>query len=182
LVVFATRRTYVSPPPRKAMRLQRYAFLCLGLAINWLVEALRPVTRLLQLVPAATSSKSSLLRSVSSLLLGGSSSSAESKGKSGSVFPLSWLFSSNDVSKQAQEIVRGVNAAAASSRSRLPPSSVEVQVQEMNQYESLSGMGNMQQETTRKSIVVGYMDVDLYASVRGRRGTSIGQRDIWSRD
>jgi hypothetical protein len=100
------------------------------------------------------------------------------------VFPLSWLFSSNDVSKQAQEIVRGVNAAAA--RNGFSPSSVEVQVQEMNQYESLSGMGNTQQ-AMRKSIVVGYMDVDLYASVRGRRGPSGAiyaglQRDILSRD
>ena len=159
-------------------------FLCLGLAINWVVEALRPVTRLLQLVPTATGSKSSLLRSVSSLLLGGSSSSSGSKSQSSSgssVFPLSWLFSSNDVSKQAQEIVRGVNAAAA--RNGFSPSSVEVQVQEMNQYESLSGMGNTQQ-AMRKSIVVGYMDVDLYASVRGRRGPSGAglQRDIWSRD
>jgi hypothetical protein len=163
-------------------------FLCLGLAINWVVEALRPVTRLLQLVPTATGSKSSLLRSVSSLLLGGSSSIVNSGSKSpsssSSVFPLSWLFSSNDVSKQAQEIVRGVNAAAA--RNGFSPSSAEVQVQEMNQYESLSGMGNTQQ-AMRKSIVVGYMDVDLYASVRGRRGPSGArdaglQRDIWSRD
>jgi hypothetical protein len=137
------------------------------------------------------------LRSVSSLFLGGGKGQSNGDGSakvttiSGrGIFPLSWLFAgSDDVSRQAGDIVRGVNAAARARKSeQFSPSSSIVQVNEMNQYECLSGSDPVPQQTATRKILVGYMEgYDPLAAAKRRtlhRENTFGvqKNDIWSRN